>query len=63
MSVGSFRVHQATGMVIAQAGVSPAEALQRLCFYADAVGAPLDDVARQVVDRAISFASVGYMPH
>ncbi len=50
-------------MVIAQAGVSPAEALQRLCFYADAVGAPLDDVARQVVDRAISFASVGYMPH
>jgi hypothetical protein len=48
-------VHQATGMVVAQTGLSAAEALHRLKVYAQEVSSPMDDVARDVVNRVISF--------
>jgi hypothetical protein len=46
---GRMRVHQATGMVSVQLGVSLAEALTRLRGYAFAAGRPLDAVATDVV--------------
>ena len=48
-------VHQATGMVMAQSHLSPDEALQQLNSYAAEVGSSLEEVARDVVDRVISF--------
>jgi hypothetical protein len=48
-------VHQATGMVLVQVGVSAAEAFARLraCAYADS--RPLGEVARDVVERRLRF--------
>jgi hypothetical protein len=48
-------VHQATGMIIAQAGLSPASALFRLRAYAYARDHRLRDVAARVVARRLHF--------
>jgi hypothetical protein len=48
-------VHQASGMVSAQLGVSVAQALIRLRAYAFGNNRPLADVAHDVVDRLLRF--------
>lgn len=48
-------VHQATGMLIVQMGVSAAVAMARLRAYAYAHDRRLRDVARDVVDRRLRF--------
>jgi GAF domain/ANTAR domain len=48
-------VHQATGMVLVQLGVTAPEALARLRAYAFLHGRLLIDVARDVVARRVSF--------
>lgn len=48
-------VHQATGMVLVQLGVTAPEALARLRAHAFAHGRLLIDVARDVVARRVSF--------
>jgi len=50
-----FVVHQASGMVSVQLGVSVAEALLRLRAYAFAHDRPINDVARDVVARRVRF--------
>jgi hypothetical protein len=50
-------VHQATGMIIAQLGVTAAVALVRLRAYAYANDRRLRDVARDVVARRLRFPS------
>jgi ANTAR domain len=49
------QVHQATGMVSVQLGVTPAEALIRLRAYAYAHDQPLHDVATDVISRRLAF--------
>ncbi|GAB2662399.1 GAF and ANTAR domain-containing protein [Kribbella swartbergensis] len=48
-------VHQATGMIIAQAGVHSVDALAVLRAHAYATDQPLADVAAEVVDRRLDF--------
>lgn len=48
-------VHQATGMILAQVGVSAEEALAMLRAYAFANERPIDEVACDVVARRIRF--------
>lgn len=48
-------IHQASGMVSVQLGVSVAEALVRLRAHAFATDSPLADVAAEVVARALRF--------
>ncbi|WP_235425839.1 GAF and ANTAR domain-containing protein [Clavibacter michiganensis] len=48
-------VHQATGMVVAQMGVSPADALLVLRGHAFATGRSLREVAEDVVGRTLDF--------
>lgn len=48
-------VHQATGMVVAQLGISAADAFARLRAYAFAEQRMLGNVARDVVDRRLTF--------
>jgi hypothetical protein len=48
-------IHQATGMVVAQLGVSAADALARLRAHAFAEQRLLGDVARDVVARRLCF--------
>jgi hypothetical protein len=52
---GMYRaeIHQATGMVIAQLGVSAQEALVRLRAHAYAAGRTADEVARDIVARRL----------
>jgi len=50
-----FVVHQASGMVSAQAGISVSDALVRLRAHAFATGALLVDVAKDVVARRLRF--------
>jgi hypothetical protein len=50
-----YVVHQASGMVAAQLGVSVGHALIRLRAYAFGNDRPLTDVARDVVDRRLRF--------
>lgn len=52
---GMYRaeIHQATGMVIAQLGVSAQEALARLRAHAYAAGRTADEVARDIVARRL----------
>jgi hypothetical protein len=59
-SVADFRfvVHQATGMVSVQLGVTVAEALIRLRAYAFANDIPLGEVAEAVVSRMFRFGDV-----
>ena len=52
-------VHQATGMVSVQSGVSLSDALLLLRARSFAAERPLDEVARDVVDRVIRFAPHG----
>jgi hypothetical protein len=55
-SLGSHaEIHQATGMVLAQLGVTAAEALARLRGHAFVEKRMLLDVARDVVDRRLVF--------
>ena len=49
------QVHQATGMVKVQAGVTITEALLLLRAHAFAAGRPLADVAKDVVERRLRF--------
>jgi hypothetical protein len=49
------QVFQAQGMVMVQLGVTLGEALVRMRAYAYSQNCRLDDVARQVVDRTLSF--------
>ncbi|TDL03179.1 ANTAR domain-containing protein [Mycolicibacterium obuense] len=46
-------VSQATGMLVAQLGIDPAEALLRLRAHAYAVGRPATDVARDILERRL----------
>ena len=46
-------VSQATGMLVAQLGVEPAEALVRLRAHAYATGRSATDVARDILDRRL----------
>jgi GAF domain len=50
-----YLVHQATGMVSVQLGVTLGQALIRLRAHAFGSGRPLPEVARQVVTRALRF--------
>jgi hypothetical protein len=50
-------VHQATGMVLVQLGVTAEVAFARLRAYAYAQNRPLGEVARAVVDRRLRFDS------
>jgi hypothetical protein len=52
-----YVVHQASGMVAAQLGVSVREALVRLRAYAFGNDCSLTDVAKEVVDRNLRFDS------
>lgn len=49
-------VHQATGMVVAQMGIPPADALLVLRGHAFATGRSLRDVAEDVVARTLDFS-------
>jgi hypothetical protein len=55
--VGSFVIHQATGMVMVQAGVTPTEALHLLDVFANEAGMSVNAVARDVVNGVHSFAA------
>ncbi len=46
-------VSQATGMLVAQLGIEPAEALVRLRAHAYATGRTATDVARDILDRRL----------
>jgi hypothetical protein len=50
-------VSQATGMLVAQLGVEPAEALIRLRAHAYATGRSSTDVARDILDRRLKLES------
>jgi GAF domain/ANTAR domain len=50
-------VSQATGMLVAQLGVEPAEALVRLRAHAYAAGRDVTDVARDILDRRLKLES------
>jgi AmiR/NasT family two-component response regulator len=52
---GRAEIHQATGMVVAQLGVSAQDALARLRAYAFAEQRLLGDVAHDVVSRRLHF--------
>jgi ANTAR domain-containing protein/GAF domain-containing protein len=52
-----FQIHQATGMVQVQLGVTTEEALVRLRARAFALGRPLVDVATDVVERRLRFTA------
>lgn len=56
---GRAQVHQATGMLIAEFGLSADHALARLRGYAFAVGRLVDDVADDLVNRKLHPADVG----
>jgi hypothetical protein len=47
-------VSQATGVLVAQLGVEPAEALVRLRAYAYATGRTSTDVARDILERRLT---------
>lgn len=48
-------VHQATGMIIAQASVSPGDALLMLRSHAFSTGTTVDETAQRVVNRTLTF--------
>lgn len=56
------RINQATGMVVAQLGVPPHDALALLRAHAFAHAAGLDDVSRAVVDRRLDFRTTDADP-
>jgi hypothetical protein len=61
-SLARVEVYQATGMVMAQLGVGPTEALVRLRAYAFANGLTASDVAWSIVERQISLESDAGQP-
>ena len=52
-ALGRTEVSQATGMLVAQLGVEPAEALLRLRAHAYATNRSATDVARDILDRRL----------
>jgi hypothetical protein len=48
-------VHQATGMIVAQAQVSPPEAVDLLVEYAHATDRSVQETAVEVVERRLHF--------
>ena len=52
-------VSQATGMLVAQLEVEPAEALVRLRAHAYATGRSATDVARDILDRRLDWLTDG----
>jgi hypothetical protein len=52
-TLGRTEVSQATGMLVAQLGVEPAEALVRLRAHAYATSRSATDVARDILDRRL----------
>ena len=52
------RIHQATGMVVAQLGVGTDDALALLRAHAYARDVELDEVARAVLDRRLDFSEI-----
>jgi hypothetical protein len=52
------RIHQATGMVVAQLGIEPPDALALLRAHAFAHGTSLDDVASAVTERVLDFSQI-----
>jgi len=54
-TVGQAQVHQATGMIVAQLGISAEAAFVRLRAYAFAAERRLGDVARDVVEGRLRF--------
>jgi hypothetical protein len=57
--VGQAEVHQATGMVLAQMGISARDALARMRAHAFVTGALLSDVAADIVARRLWFGPDG----
>jgi hypothetical protein len=55
-------VHQATGMVAAQLGLSVGEALVRLKAFAFGNGRALDDVVKDVLSGTLRFDEIGDVP-
>ena len=51
--VGSVELHQATGMLIAQLGVSATDAAARLRAHAASTHRPLIDVSRDIIARRL----------
>jgi AmiR/NasT family two-component response regulator len=56
-SLARVEVYQATGMVMVQLGVGPAEALARLRAHAFAQGLTASQVAWSIVERELSLES------
>src|SRR6185436_8511479 len=52
-TLSRVEVSQATGMLVAQLGVEPAEALVRLRAHAYSTGRSATDVARDILDRRL----------
>jgi hypothetical protein len=52
-SLSRVEVSQATGMLVAQLGIEPTEALVRLRAHAYATGRAATDVARDILDRRL----------
>jgi len=52
------RIQQATGMVVAQLGIEPKDAMALLRAHAFARGASLDDVAGAVTERLLDFSQI-----
>jgi hypothetical protein len=52
-SLSRAEVSQATGMLVAQLGIAPTEALVRLRAHAYATGRSATDVARDILDRRL----------
>lgn len=53
---GRARVHQATGMVVAQLGLTPEDALTLIRAHAYAQATTVDDVAVDIVERRLDFS-------
>lgn len=56
---GRRLVHQATGFVIAQLGVSAEDATLLIQAHAFAKGQSMEDVAHQILDRTLTFTASG----
>ncbi|MHA7154008.1 GAF and ANTAR domain-containing protein [Arthrobacter sp. TMN-50] len=54
-SLSRREIHQATGMVLAQANINATDALLLLRGYAFSEGQPLKEVAQSVIDRRLDF--------
>jgi hypothetical protein len=50
------KISQATGMIVAQLGVSPADALAVLRAHAFAHEAPVSEISRAVLSRELTFS-------